>query len=217
MPATINHSRPGRREANARDKMDRILSAALALFAERGFHGTAVPEVARQAGVGAGTIYRYFEHKEDLVNAVFRVSKLKLKGYLLDDMDLSTDTREVFHQFWQRLCRFAMDNPVDFHFLELQDHVPYLDSTSKNLELEVLAPIWAFCVQGRRDGTLNDMPAEALMAMVWGAFVGLMKSRVLGYLTIDQHTLDQAEDTCWRMLAPHFQHHKRTSNQGELP
>src|ERR1035437_2808422 len=42
------------------DKREAILGAALELFAERGFHGTAVPQIADKAGVGAGTIYRYF-------------------------------------------------------------------------------------------------------------------------------------------------------------
>ncbi|MBA3542140.1 MAG: helix-turn-helix transcriptional regulator, partial [Deltaproteobacteria bacterium] len=37
------------------DKRRIILDAALTVFAERGFHGTAVPEVAEAAGVGTGT------------------------------------------------------------------------------------------------------------------------------------------------------------------
>lgn len=44
---------PSRREEAAQDKVTRIVEAAVALFAERGFHGTAVPEVAKRAGVGA--------------------------------------------------------------------------------------------------------------------------------------------------------------------
>src|SRR5438067_8425981 len=43
------------------DKREAIMSAALELFVERGFYGTAVPEIAERAEVGAGTIYRYFE------------------------------------------------------------------------------------------------------------------------------------------------------------
>ena len=61
---------------NATDKRDRILDAALSAFAERGFHGTPVPLIAERAQVGAGTIYRYFESKEALVNALYRRSKL---------------------------------------------------------------------------------------------------------------------------------------------
>ena len=54
------------------DKREAIMAAALELFVERGFYGTAVPEIAERAGVGAGTIYRYFESKEALVNALYR-------------------------------------------------------------------------------------------------------------------------------------------------
>ena len=53
------------------------MAAALELFVERGFYGTAVPEIAERAGVGAGTIYRYFESKEALVNALYREQKLR--------------------------------------------------------------------------------------------------------------------------------------------
>ena len=48
-------------------RQEAILQAALQLFAERGYHGTAVPEVASLAGVGTGTIYRYFESKHKLL------------------------------------------------------------------------------------------------------------------------------------------------------
>ena len=191
---------PAQRSTAAMVKEKRILESALFLFSQRGFHGTAVPEVAKHAEVGAGTIYRYFENKEDLVNAVFRHSKNKLKQYLLNGVRVSTELREVFHQFWGQLVRFAQENPTDFHFLELQDHAPYLDQTSKQLELEVLTPIWMFCVQGRKQGVVRDMPEEALIAMIWGAFVGLMKAQTLGYISINEETLKQAEETCWDML-----------------
>ena len=190
-----------RREAAAIEKNQKILSAALELFASKGFHGTAVPDVAKLADVGAGTIYRYFKNKEDLVNAVFRNAKNLLKSTLLDGIDLNAEVRVVFQQFWQQLSTFAQDHPTEFHFLELQDHAPYLDQASRNIELEVLAPIWASCVQGRQQGQVRDMPAEALMAMVWGAFVGLMKAQTLGYLDISEETLQQAEEACWQLIS----------------
>src|SRR5438105_1854269 len=68
------------------DKRRRILDAALRVFAERGFHGTSVPEVAEAAAVGTGTVYRYFENKEALVNQVYRDAKQRLRGALLDGL-----------------------------------------------------------------------------------------------------------------------------------
>lgn len=44
-----------------------ILEAALKLFAEKGFHGASVAQIAKEAGVSKGLIYNYFAKKEDLV------------------------------------------------------------------------------------------------------------------------------------------------------
>lgn len=53
------------------EKKSRIVAAAAQVFAQRGFSGTSVAEIAVQAGIGKGTIYEYFNSKEDLFFAVF--------------------------------------------------------------------------------------------------------------------------------------------------
>jgi AcrR family transcriptional regulator len=59
-----------RRRKDARP--DEILSAALEVFADRGFAVTKLEDVARRAGVTKGTIYLYFENKEALFKALIR-------------------------------------------------------------------------------------------------------------------------------------------------
>jgi TetR/AcrR family fatty acid metabolism transcriptional regulator len=53
------------------DKRDAILRAAIRVFADRGFFGAQVADVARQAGVAAGTVYLYFRSKDDLLVSIF--------------------------------------------------------------------------------------------------------------------------------------------------
>ncbi len=48
-----------------------ILDAAIKVFAERGFHGSRISDVAKEAGVAEGTIYLYFKGKDDLLLSVF--------------------------------------------------------------------------------------------------------------------------------------------------
>ncbi len=62
----------------ASTKREDIEAAALQLFATRGFHGTSVPDLASAAGVGAGTIYRHFDSKEGVVNALYQRWTLQL-------------------------------------------------------------------------------------------------------------------------------------------
>ena len=51
---------------------DEILVAALACFAEKGFQATLLDDVAARAGIAKGTLYRYFDSKEELFRAVVR-------------------------------------------------------------------------------------------------------------------------------------------------
>jgi AcrR family transcriptional regulator len=63
-----------RRRKDARP--DEILAAALASFAERGFAATRLEDVAARAGISKGTLYLYFEGKEELFEAVVRATLL---------------------------------------------------------------------------------------------------------------------------------------------
>lgn len=57
---------PGQR----RDRREDILSASLFLFAEKGFHGTSMRDIAREADITEGLIYHYFASKRDLFRAI---------------------------------------------------------------------------------------------------------------------------------------------------
>jgi len=56
------------------DKRDLILRAATRVFAQNGFFQSQVADVARVAGVAAGTVYLYFKGKDDLLVSIFERS-----------------------------------------------------------------------------------------------------------------------------------------------
>jgi AcrR family transcriptional regulator len=65
--------KPQPRWARRKDaRPEEIIAAALDLFVERGFASTRLDDVAARAGISKGTLYLYFENKEDLFKAVVR-------------------------------------------------------------------------------------------------------------------------------------------------
>ena len=76
------------------EKRQAILDACFELFAERGFAGTDVEEVAQLASVGKGTVYRYFGNKEQLFTAVVEEITHRAMGrYTIDDIaDVNLET-----------------------------------------------------------------------------------------------------------------------------
>src|SRR6266536_3139562 len=59
------------RPADRGDKREALLRAAIDVFAARGFFNAQVADIARSAGVAAGTVYLYFQSKDDLLVSIF--------------------------------------------------------------------------------------------------------------------------------------------------
>tara|TARA_Y100000758_G_C16018230_1_gene410127 strand:+ start:132 stop:728 length:597 start_codon:yes stop_codon:yes gene_type:complete len=183
-----------------RDKRQAILRAALKVFAEGGVNGVPMPVLAEQAQVGTGTIYRYFDSKEALVNELFREEKLAMAKRLYGDLDSSRPPKELFAQAWQRIAAFSREDPEAYRFLELQDHRPYLDAQSREVEQQVLKPIIAQYRALQRQGIFRrDIRAEVLMSMVWGAFVNLIKAERDGHIQLTEDDINGAFEACWSL------------------
>jgi AcrR family transcriptional regulator len=71
------HDKPLRKDA--RRNREKLLAAAVELFAERGTEGS-LEEVAKRAGVGIGTLYRHFPTREALVEAAYRNEVAQLRS-----------------------------------------------------------------------------------------------------------------------------------------
>ncbi|MEO8700378.1 MAG: TetR/AcrR family transcriptional regulator [Kofleriaceae bacterium] len=186
--------------AKVNDKREQIVDAALALFVERGFYGTAVPEIADRAGVGAGTIYRYFDSKEALVNSIYRQQKLMFAQVVLDGFPATATTREQFRALWMRMAKFAIDHTDAFVFLELHHHARYLDAESRAVENRMLELFTGVITNAQARGELKPGPPRLLMGLVMGGFVGVIRSCV----EIDQSLADAdwklAEQCLWEAV-----------------
>ena len=107
------------------DKRKEIMLAALELIAEHGFHGAPMAMVADRAGVGAGTIYRYFESKDALIAEIFNELERKVVESLLQGYSLDRCLRDRFVHLSTMIIRYFMANAVHFRFIEQYMNSPY--------------------------------------------------------------------------------------------
>ena len=98
------------------EKQQRVLKEAAKLFAERGFSATDVAELAKRAGVSKGSLYNYFDNKEDLYLHVCKDGLDRSRRAVYGGMDQEWDIyRQVEHMFRQGV-RFALKSP---HYVRL--------------------------------------------------------------------------------------------------
>ncbi len=82
-PAPAPLAASGRRSG---DKRERILTAAVKVFAKNGFYATRVSEVAKAAGVADGTIYLYFKSKDELLVSLFEDRVERLLAFMREEL-----------------------------------------------------------------------------------------------------------------------------------
>jgi TetR/AcrR family transcriptional regulator len=88
-----------RREREKSRHKKEILEAALRLFSAKGFHNVSVQEIAEESEFGVGTLYNFFESKEQLFIELMKVGTEKFGQALIPILDSNKDEREKLSEF----------------------------------------------------------------------------------------------------------------------
>lgn len=187
--------------AEASPQEQRILRAALDLFVLRGFHATTIPEIARRAGLAAGTIYLYFPGKEQLATALLT----RIRAGLARDLGQALParprgTRAEFDAIWGVFARFALACERAVAFCDLHHHAAYVGPEAQSAWEPAVTLLRAHFQAGRRAGLYRDLPPDALRAVMAGALIGVHKFARAGELRLTPGLLDEVRDMAWRAV-----------------
>jgi TetR/AcrR family fatty acid metabolism transcriptional regulator len=158
--------------ADKADKRDAILRAAIETFAARGFFNAQVADVARAAGVAAGTVYLYFRGKDDLLISIFeRTMKEAIEGgrRSLEGRTHPLDRlREIARLHLERLGR-DRDLAVVFQ-VELRQSTKFMERFSATYLREYLGIIRDVIAEGQMKGVFRKQINPTVAAkMLFGA------------------------------------------------
>ena len=161
-----------RRDSTPGPKRDAILRAAIDVFADRGFFTAQVADIARAAGVAAGTVYLYFKSKDDLLVSIFDRSMregLTLGRAAVADLD---DPRERLRRLARaHLARLGGDRNLAIVFqVELRQSTKFMERFSATLLRDYLGLIRDAIADGQRAGIFRaDIKATVAAKIFFGA------------------------------------------------
>jgi TetR/AcrR family fatty acid metabolism transcriptional regulator len=161
--------RSSRAATERADKRELILKAAVRTFAERGFFGAQVADVARAAGVAAGTVYLYFRGKDDLLVSIFertmREAIAEGRAALADVPAPLERLRRIAHLHLERLGR---DRATAVVFqVELRQSTKFMEQVSSSLLREYLGVIRDIIAEGQAAGVFRRGINPTLAAKVF--------------------------------------------------
>jgi TetR/AcrR family transcriptional regulator, fatty acid metabolism regulator protein len=157
--------------AEKADKRDALLRAAIDTFSARGFFNAQVADVARAAGVAAGTVYLYFRSKDDLLTSIFErtmtdaISECRRTLETVPDAPARLRTIARMH-----LDRLGRDRSLAIVFqIELRQSTKFMERFSTTELREYLGIIRDVIAEGQQAGAFRpDVNATFAAKLLFG-------------------------------------------------
>jgi TetR/AcrR family fatty acid metabolism transcriptional regulator len=175
-------------------KRERILRAAVDVFAKSGYFNAKVAEIAKSAGVADGTIYLYFDGKEDLLITIFRESTRSFLQSL--EQHLATVSRpeeRIRSAIRHHLEALGRDRSLAVvSQVELRHSLKFMSLFSQEEVAEYLNLLRKLVEQGQAEGTFRRNLHPQLVAK---AIFGILDEMVTSWILSekDYALADQSE------------------------
>lgn len=156
-------------------KKAQILESALELIRENGFHGCPISQVAKHASVAAGSVYTYFESKDEMILELYRYVKSEVLKEISEKDDPKKNFEERFFDFWNNLTSLYQERPAFQSFLDQFSSSPY-NTDAIQRESDPWGE-WtvAFFKEGVESGYLRPLNPRILSIMVLGSIISLIR------------------------------------------
>lgn len=168
--------------AVAGDKRDLILRAATKVFAQNGYFQSQVADVARVAGVAAGTVYLYFQSKDDLLVSIFERSMRDVLAEARAAVDAVTEPGDRLRRIARlHLERLGRDKDLAVVFqVELRQSVKFMERFSETFLQDYFKLIRDAIADGQQGGAFRkDISATTATKIFFGALDEMATNWVL--------------------------------------
>jgi len=151
MPTAVSRRAPTAPKLDRADKRDALIRAAIDTFAARGFFNAQVADVARAAGVAAGTVYLYFRGKDDLLISIFERTMQEAIADGRRSVGALTDPEERLREIARlHLGRLGRDRALAVVFqVELRQSTKFMERFSSTQLREYLGIIRSVIADGQ--------------------------------------------------------------------
>ena len=175
-----------RREQNKRDKLNRIVSAARALFQTQGFESTTTQQIAKAASIATGTLFLYAKSKEDLLVLVFNQEMSAVIESTFDAIDPEAPALSAILKLFQGF--------IDYHAEDVEiarqliRELTFLTNPQRIAEVngivdQIRTRLETILQRARDRGELADVDIPLLARTLFAVYYQQLQAWLGGFLT----------------------------------
>ena len=183
---------------------EKILDAALTLFAENGYDGTSVEQIANIVGIKAPSLYKHYKGKEDILNALIDSAETRYEEMFGSEKKIGRvpQSREEFIKVTMERISFTMRDPIirKTRMLLVQEQFrnERISEVTTRHQLDGIQGMFAKIIKGMIDVGIvkNDDPALLAAELTAPAVLQIARS--------DRQP--QCEKECMEYIEKHLRH-----------
>jgi AcrR family transcriptional regulator len=149
----------GPKRKKQRDARSRILQSALDEFSDKGYHASTIDSIAERAGIAKGTVYRYFNTKEGLFNALKEDTISEFVEHARHDLSQEEDVLKIIESVIKNYLSFFEKNSAFFKVI-IQEQKDFGREFSEKFIHELILALPGLkrrCWKASRNGHLKQM------------------------------------------------------------
>ncbi len=188
------------RPASGNKEQD-IRVATVAEVAAVGSTSVSVNKIAKRAGVSVGTIYRFYETKDDLLFAVYLAVKTDIHNAIMGATNAQQGTKDKIRAMWFGLVEYAIKSPQDFLFVEMLAPEARVNSRDTRALDEMRNEILQQIEDGITNGTLVKAGTRSIELMLAAPAISLAKRASLMGVVPDEDQLNEVFSLVWASIS----------------
>ena len=179
------------------NKLAAIYKATLKTVLREGFSGLKMGSVAKEAGIATGTMYVYFESKEDLINELYLELKRHSAAKFMEGYNPEAPFMVNFERIWKNYLKTQLDQPEAAAFMEQYYRSPFLRQAVKEETDKLLSPIFELLEKGKKERLVKDIPTPLLAIQLSGAISEFVRWHESGQIAATKTEIDQVFKLAW--------------------
>ncbi len=178
------------------DKKQRIIITMLELVVKQGVHSTPMSQVAKEANVAVGTIYHYFENKNQIIEEIYRMINQDYGVVLMANLP-EDNFKKQFEAMWSNLYNYFVGNPLAFQFVEFVGVPPIITKDLMKESVQHITDVKNFFLQGILDGHLKNIQLRLIMQFAFGNVVSAVRLKDKDDFEMNEDQIKAAVRMSW--------------------
>ncbi|MNJ99437.1 Fatty acid metabolism regulator protein [compost metagenome] len=185
------------------DKRKDLLAAALKLFAEYGFHGTPTSKIAKFAGVANGTLFHYYNTKEDLIVSLYIDIKMRMAEHIEAKAINRSNAKELFKEQFTEVLLWSLENKDEFYFIQQFHTSPFAALLSPEEIKKQLSKSCHQIEEAIKEKAIKDRDVNFILTLFTSHTFGLNQYFTKTKLTKKQQleTINDSFEMLWTMIS----------------